>query len=70
VNELERDPFDPRVVAADYVLAALRDPEDRRLLLLCLRAGWLTPAEAKRLEPLADAIAYMAGLPLPKHRAG
>lgn len=64
------DPFDPAIIAADYVLAAIREPEARKLVVLALSAGWLTPAEFEQLKPLANAVAYLAGLPAPTHREG
>lgn len=61
------DAFDPAVIAADYVVAAL-GRDGARLAVAALRAGWLTPEEAAVLEPLAAGIAFMLGEPLPKHR--
>lgn len=61
------DPLSNEAAAADYAIAAL-GRDDAKLLLLTLRAGWLTPDEAARLEPFASAIATLLGEPLPTHR--
>lgn len=55
------DPFDPILVAADYVLAGVRGDDSRRLLVELL-AG----AGDSDLRTLAFAIAYLAELPEPK----
>ena len=61
------DAFEPGLVAADYVTAAL-GPAGAHLALLALRAGWLTPAEAEQLEPLARGLAQILDEPVPTHR--
>lgn len=38
------------------------------LAMRALRAGWLTPGEAERLEPLAAALAFVLDVELPAHR--
>lgn len=61
------DAFDPAVIAADYTIAAL-GRDGARLALIALRADWLTPDEAARLEPFATGIAQLLGEQLPAHR--
>lgn len=61
------DAFDPGLIAADYVTAAI-GVDGARVALVALRAGWLTPAEAERLEPLAAGLAQILDEPVPPHR--
>jgi hypothetical protein len=59
----------PAMVAADYIIEALGGaPHPVRVLLLALRAEWLSPTEAAWLEPLAACVAYLAGETMPEHR--
>lgn len=63
----ERDPLNPCAIAADALVSALgRDAA--MLLLVAMRAGWLTPAEAAKLEPQARELAIMLETELPPHR--
>lgn len=62
--------FEARV-AADHIVTLLGGHEDERvhLLLVALRADWMTPDEAASLEELASAIAWIAERELPEHRS-
>ncbi len=55
------------VTSADCAIAGL-GLENAMLLMRALRAGWLTPEEAERLEPLAVAIALLLDVDVPQHR--
>ncbi len=61
------DTLHPAVAAADYLIAGL-GREGALLALAALRAGWLAPDEAVRVEPLAVSIGYLLSVPVPKHR--
>lgn len=57
----------PAVHAADAIVAAI-GRHDAQLVLAAIRAGWLTPAEADALEPLAAGIGFLLGVDVPAHR--
>ncbi len=54
-------------MSASHLISAL-GPDDARLALSALRAGWLTPPEARRLLPLASELARRLGARIPPHR--
>lgn len=66
-DPVELGPIHPAVIAADYVIAAL-GPIGAAKTMHALRAGWLTPAEADLLEPLARGIAKLLEVEVPEHR--
>lgn len=55
------------VLAAKHILGAL-GPEGAELVLVAIRANWLTPAEVERMEPLAAGLAYLLEQDVPTHR--
>ncbi len=62
----EINSLNPAVTAADYLIAAL-GMDGAKLALWALRADWLLDREAKQLEPLAAALAYLLNEECPKH---
>lgn len=64
---MPRDPLSPYAIAADAIAAALGN-QAAYILLVCLRAGWLTTREADLLEPLAVELGRMIGEEVPPHR--
>lgn len=55
------------VTTAERLIGAL-GREGGLLAMRAMRAGWLTPTEAERLEPLAAALAFVLDVDLPEHR--